>query len=199
VDLTSPPDPRAYDLLGEHWTTTMYVVTRGVVDAVAASRDIRSAVRDLDPSAPVFDVRTLDSLLADQTAPRWAASAMAAGTALLTLLLAAVGVYGLLAGSVAARAREMGIRRALGCPEGTLLTLVLREGAALVALGATAGLTLAIASARWLQSQLYGVTATDPRVLAEAAALLISIGLAAAFVPARRAARVDPTIALRVE
>jgi putative ABC transport system permease protein len=199
VDLAAPPDPRAYDLLGEHAETMMFVVSRGPMDASLAAQAIRAAVHRYDAAAPVFEVTTLNRLVADQTSPRWIAATIGAGVASVTLVLAGIGVYGLLAGAVIARTREIGIRRALGCSEGALLGLLLREGAWLVGAGAITGVALARVSARWLQSQLYGVEATDPRAFAVAVAFLISIGLAAAFVPARRAARIDPAITLRTE
>ncbi|HEX6465137.1 MAG TPA: FtsX-like permease family protein, partial [Vicinamibacterales bacterium] len=199
VDLTAPPQPRAYDLLGEHAETTMFVVSQGTIDAALEAQAIRGAVRRHDAAAPVFEVTTLNRLVADQASPRWVAAGVAVVVASLTLLLAGIGVYGLLAGAVVARTREIGIRRALGCSESALLGLLLREGAWLVGAGAIAGVALARISARWLQSQLYGVAATDPRAFAAAVMCLITIGLAAAVVPARRAARIDPAITLRTE
>ena len=116
-----------------------------------------------------------------------------------SLLLAAIGVYGLLASSVAARTREIGVRRALGSSSGRIMALVAREALAMSAAGVVAGLATAMAFARVIQAQLYGIAATDPRVMAGVAALLVGIAGLAALIPARRAAGVDPAITLRCE
>jgi putative ABC transport system permease protein len=197
--LTAAPGPRAYDLFGEHWSRTLFLVARGSRDATATLPLIRAAVQRLDPEAPVFDVRTLDTLVEQDATSRRAATAFVGGVAVLTLLLAAAGVYGLLAETVASRARELGIRRALGCAQQDIMSLVLRESLVLAASGATAGVVLSAAFAGLIQSQLYGVAATDPRVLAAVVLTLLLTAVLASLGPARRAARVDPAIVLRSE
>ena len=199
ASLTSAPGPRAYDLFGEHWSRTLFVVTRGPRDLATNVSLVRAAVRRPDPDAPVFDVRTLESLVEQDATPRRAATAFAGAIAALTLLLAAAGVYGLLAEAVASRAPELAIRRALGCAQQDIRSLVLRESAVLAASGAAAGLVLSSAFAGLIQSQLYGVAATDPRVLAAVVLTLLVMSVLASLGPARRAARVDPAIVLRSE
>jgi len=197
--LTAAPGPRAYDLFGEHWSRTLFLVARDARDAAAALPAIRAAVQRLDPEAPVFDVRTLDTLVEQSATSRRAATGFVGGVAVLTLLLAAAGVYGLLAETVASRPRELGIRRALGCAQQDIMSLILCESVVLAALGATAGITLSAGFAGLIQSQLYGVAATDPRVLAAVVMALLITAVLASLGPARRAARVDPAIVLRSE
>jgi len=197
--LTATPGPRAYDLFGEHWSRTLFLVARGPRDVAASLSLMRTAVERLDPDAPVFDVRTLESLIEQDATSRRAAAAIVGGIAALTLLLAAAGVYGLLAEAVASRARELGIRRALGCAQQDIMSLVLRESAVLAASGAVAGVALSLALAGVIKSHLYGIAATDSRVLAVVVATLLITAVLASLGPARRAARVDPAVVLRSE
>jgi len=199
TSLSELPSPRAYDLFGEHWSRTMFVVARGVTDAHSTLPVVREAARRLDPQAPLFEARSLADLVDAAAAPRRTATTIAAGVAVASLLLAMLGVYGLLGSSVAARTREIGIRRALGASTARTMTLVLREGVVLALAGIAGGVVLAVLSARVIQAQLYGVTATDPRVLAAVAAALALSAAGAAFAPALRAARVDPAVTLRAD
>jgi predicted permease len=199
TSLTETPSPRAYDLFGEHWSRTMFVVTRGQADAHATLPIVREAIHRLDPEAPLFEVRSLDEILGAAAAARRTAATIAAGVALASLLLAVLGVYGLLGSSVATRTREIGIRRALGSSTGRTIMLVVREALTLALAGIFAGVLLTVLSARVIQSQLYGVAATEPLVLVAVAAALASAAAAAALGPAWRAARVDPSIVLRAE
>ena len=199
TSLTAAGAPRAYDLFGQHWSRTLFVVARSPSDPYAAVPLVRREVQRLDPEAPVFEVRSLSDILDDSIAARRLASGFAAGLAGLSLLLAAIGVYGLLASTVAARMREFGIRRALGSSSSQIVTLIFAEGATLAAIGIPIGIAIAAASGRLIESQLFGVQAGDPRVLAAVAMVLVGVGAAAAYVPARRAARIDPAITLREE
>src|SRR6185295_2181426 len=194
ASLTAAAAPRAYDLFGQHWSRTMFLVARSRSDPYASVPLVRREVQRLDPEVPVFEVRSLSDILDDSIAARRLASAFAAGLAGLSVLLAAIGVYGLLASTVASRMREFGIRRALGSSSSQIVTLIFAEGAGLAAIGIPAGMALAAASARLIESQLFGVRASDPRVLAAVAMVLVAVGAAAAYLPARRASRIDPAI-----
>ena len=197
--LTDPPLPRVYDLFGEHWSRTMFVVVQGRENPVDLAPLVRGDVRALNPAAPVFDVRSLDDLVNASVAPRRSVAALAGGLGAAALLLAALGVYGLLASSVAARTRELGIRRALGASTRAIVALVAGEALILSGVGIAAGLAASAAAAGAIQAQLFGVTAANPVLLAACAAGLAAVALAASVGPARRAARVDPSVTLRGE
>ncbi|HKE48517.1 MAG TPA: FtsX-like permease family protein, partial [Rhodanobacteraceae bacterium] len=199
ASLAEAAAPRVYDLYGQHWGRTVYLVARGAVEPQALGPAMRSVVRRLDPEAPVFEMQSLDDIVNDTVAPRRLATGIAMSIAGVSLLLAAIGLYGLLAGSVAARTRELGIRRALGSSTRAIVQMVSGEAATLAAIGAVVGSAAALAAGRAIQSQLFGIDATDPRVVAATAVTLAIVGLMAAWAPARRAARVDPAIALRDE
>ncbi len=160
---------------------------------------LRRAVAEVDPNQPLFALRTMDQYLAEQVRePRFYMLLLGifAGVA---LALAAVGIYGVMAYSVAQRTHEIGIRMALGATAIHVLRLVLRQGMLLVLAGAAAGIAGAYALTRVLGSQLYGVTAGDPATFAGVSAVLLAVALLACYLPARRATRVDPTVALRHE
>jgi predicted permease len=199
ANLTDTPAPRAYDLSGEHWARTMFLVVRGTGEPAALAPVLRRAVAALDPGAPVFDVRPLEDLLGAASAQRRVAAIFTAGVGATSLVLAALGVYGLLASSVAARTRELGVRRALGSSAGRIMALVGREALEMSAIGITVGVAIALAASRVIQAQLYGVTATDPFLIAAVALLLVIVAAASALAPALRAARVDPVVALKTE
>lgn len=178
------------------WPDPEYVV-RTAGDPAAVASAVREVVHRLDPSRPVFGLRTLDGVMAatlDQ--PRLDAASLS-GFAAAALALVAIGLYALLALSVAERRRELGVRLALGADAGQLVRTVSGEAVRLVALGAGAGLVLLALSERFLRSMVYGVTPHDPIALAAGIAVLMAVALIAAAIPLRRAARTDPIEALR--
>ena len=197
--LASPPEPAAYDLFGQHWGRSVYLVARGQAEPYTLVPAMRQLVHQVDSEAPVFDVRSLDDVVNGAVAPRRVATGFAIATAAISMLLAAIGLYGLLASSVAARTRELGIRRALGSSTRGIVELVVGEAAALALVGVAVGAGIAIAIAGPLQAQLFAVQATDPRALMTVAIGLTVIAALAAYWPAKRAALVDPAIALRDE
>lgn len=156
----------------------------------------RRALAGLDPELPLYDVADVDTLIDRTLFDRRTPALLAAGFAVVALLLATCGVYGVLAYDVAARTRELGIRMALGADRPQVFRLVLIEGARIVAAGGLLGLVGAAALRRALDAQLYGVNSFDPTVLATVVGLLSAVTLAAIAIPARRAARTDPTVAM---
>ena len=160
---------------------------------------IKREVQQIDKEQPLGNVAPLDSLLDDSIAPRRFYAVLLAAFSIVALLLAAIGLYGVMAYTVAQRTREIGIRVALGALRRHILRLVLREGAVLVLIGATCGLIAAFASSQLLASLLYGVSATDPQLYLLLSFLLIAVALLACYLPARRAMKIDPMVALRHE
>ena len=169
----------------------------GEPGALAAA--LRREVRAIDPDLPVAELLTMDEVIAAGTSRQRLSSGLLAAFAGLALLLAAVGIYGVIAYASAQRAREFGVRIALGAASGDVLRDVLGGAARLAALGVALGLAASLALTRLLQSQLYEVSATDPAVLGAISLLLLAVALAASYLPARRATRVDPMAALRAE
>jgi ABC-type antimicrobial peptide transport system permease subunit len=156
-------------------------------------------VRAVDPEQPIYGVRTMEQELAREIAPRRFSATLLGSFAALALLLAGTGLYALIAYLVAQRTRELGIRVALGAGRGAVLRLVLREGVVLVLAGVALGLAGAFALTRVVASLLFGVTTTDPATFVVVPLALAAVALLASWVPARRAAGVDPMVALRAE
>ncbi len=182
------------------WTwhgNSLAFVVRTDGDVADVSRDIRAAIAETDPTLPVYDALTYDALLRIASAPNRFSTVLFSALAGLALVLAAVGLYGVLAFSVAQRSFEMGVRLALGARPRDVLALVTWQGMTLVAGGLVLGLALAIAASRVIASLLYQVAPTDPVTYAAAGVLLVVVGALACYVPARRASRADPTTALR--
>jgi putative ABC transport system permease protein len=160
---------------------------------------VRARLREIDPDLPAGDVTTLDAVLGQAVAqPRFRAALIGAFAA-LALVLAAVGLFGLISYSVTQRTREIGIRVALGARPGQVLRALMREGLLIAAIGTAIGLGGALAAGRLLASFLFGVQATDAITLAAVAVILLAVAALATYVPARRALRVDPIAALRAE
>jgi putative ABC transport system permease protein len=153
----------------------------------------------VDRDQAVARVATMESLLADSARERRFALTLFAAFALTALALAAAGIYGALAGSVAERTREIGVRAALGAARGRVLAQVLGEGMAIAALGAAVGVAGAAAASEAIAALLFGVSRLDPPTYAGVVALLAAVAAAACAVPAWRAARVDPAVVLRAE
>jgi putative ABC transport system permease protein len=177
------------------WGMDLVVRTRSRPEGLAAA--VRDEVRRLDPALPVFAVETLEARLSGSLARRRATGQLFGGFAVVALVLAATGLSGLVAFSVRLRLREMGVRTALGARPRDLVSLVLREGLALAAIGTCLGLAGALAGSRLLASFLYATPALDPLTFALVAGLFGLVSLLACYGPARRAARLDPIVALR--
>ncbi|CAN5390979.1 ABC transporter permease [soil metagenome] len=177
----------------------MTIVVRTEGDPARIAPAVRTQVREIDAELPIYDVRTLEEVVARSL---WQ-SRLFGGTflvfAVVALVLASVGVYGVIAFSVSTRTHEFGIRMALGAQAGDVLRLVVKQGLILVAIGVAFGLIGAFLLTRVLAGLLYGVTATDPLTFLSIPLLLICVALVASFIPARRATKVDPMIALRYE
>jgi len=176
-----------------------FLIAKTSGDPTVLAGYIREAVRNVDANQPVHDLRTMDSLIADSLGPQRFATTLLAAFAGLAILLAAVGLYGLMSYSVAQRTGEIGIRVALGAQRGEVLSMVLREGAKLAVAGIMAGVVIGLVLTRMMESLLYGVSAADPLSFTGAAVFLVMVALVACYLPARRAMKVDPMVALRYE
>jgi putative ABC transport system permease protein len=175
----------------------MMVKTRGAPSALVPA--LRRAVASVDPSLPIYDVLTLDDRIDDALSrPRFNAR-LVIGFALTALLIAAVGVYGMLSYSVSCRRREIGIRLAIGAAPRRIVRVILGEGIRLALVGVAAGLLVAIAAGRITRSLVVDVNPSDPRILAAVGATMFGVACLAAFLPARRASAVDPIVVLRQE
>jgi len=175
------------------------LVVRTAGDPMALAATVRSQVWEVDRDQPVSDIQTMDQILAANISRPRFSSLLLGAFAAAALLLAAVGIYGVISYLTEQRTREMGIRLALGADRRDILKMVLGTGLRLTLGGVAAGLAGALALGRLLSSLLYGVSASDPLTLAGVSVLLASVSLIAAYLPARRAVRVDPVVALRYE
>ncbi|MGH8281448.1 MAG: FtsX-like permease family protein, partial [Gammaproteobacteria bacterium] len=197
--LGEPPQAVIYWPLKQHYSESVFLFVRAKGDPTKVIPTMRSVMHSLAPGVPLLGVQTIEQTL-DQslTAPRMGAELL--GTfGLLALVLAAIGTYGVMSYSVNQRTSDIGIRMALGAGRGDVLRLVAREGLRLTCTGLAAGMLAALALTRALTSLLYEVHSFDPLVLGGMAALLGAVSLAACWIPALRALRVDPIVALRHE
>ena len=160
---------------------------------------LRNAVRSVDNEQPIFNIKTMEQVLSDSVALPRLSTALLAAFAGIALILASIGIYGLVSYSVTQRTHEIGIRMALGARPGQVLQMILRQGVVLAVVGVAIGLAGAYAATKLLASLLYGVSASDPMTFAVVPLLLIFVTLLASYVPARKAMEVDPIIALRQE
>ena len=195
--LDGPVGPAMYAPLGrEPPFPFMFMMVRAP-NAKAFERPMAAAVEEVDRDLPLADVKTMDERMAGSLAQRRVVMVLLGIFAVLALVLASVGIYGVMSYTVTQRTRELGIRMALGAQQGQVLEMVVRQGLRLAAIGVAIGLCGAFALTRVMASLLYGVSATDPLTFVSIAALLVGVALLASFLPARRATRVDPMIALR--
>ena len=197
--LAEPAEPTLYVPFAQQPWPTAFLVARTMGEPTAIAADLRHAIGEVDRQIGVVSVRTLDEVLSQETAQPGFRTAVLAAVAGLAVALAAIGLSGVVGYSVSKRTAEIGVRVALGAGGGDILWMVLREGLLLGAVGGAVGLAAAVALTRLLASFLFGVTATDPLSFALAATFLVAVVLAASYLPARRAARIDPTAALRAE
>ena len=177
--------------------TTVFIHTAG--DPLAALSAVRTALRNLEPAIVIHGAKTMNDVAASSMAIARLAMRLLAGFAIVALMLAAIGIYGVMAYSVRRRTREIGTRVALGADRGDIIRLVMREGGVITGAGVLVGLIAGLVAARSLSAVLYGVPPTDPLSLATAAIVLTLTGMAACYVPARRAARIDPARTLTNE
>jgi putative ABC transport system permease protein len=189
--------PQIYLPFAQSPSRSMVLAVRSQGDAAALVPAIRASLAELDPGLPLAEIATLEERKAVSLARPRVNAALLGAFAVAALVLAAVGIYGVVAYGVVQRTRELGIRMALGAGGSTLLTMVIRQGMAPVLVGMLIGLAGALAGGRVLRSLLFGVESTDPLSFAAVTFFLAGVSLAAIYLPARRAARSDPMIALR--
>jgi len=180
------------------WREMTFIMRTGG-DPASLTAAVRSELQAIDKDQPIYNVRTIDQVFSESMAPQRLSSFMFVAFALVALVLAAVGIYAVIAYSVAQRTHEIGIRMALGAQRGDIFRLVIGHGMKLILTGIGAGLVAAFAVTRLMASILYGVSATDMWTFAGISALLAGVAALACYVPAQRATRVDPMIALRHE
>jgi putative ABC transport system permease protein len=198
-DLETAPDLQAY-VPHAQWTDSyMRLVVRAGADPTALTGPVGQAIHAIDPDAPLYKVATMRQLLSVSVAQRRFTLLLIAVFAAVALLMAAIGLYGVMAYSVTQRTQEIGIRVALGAQSADVLWSVVGRGLRLVALGMALGLIAALALTRFMKTLLFGVSATDPISFIGVAFLLALVALLACWVPARRATKVDPMVALRCE
>src|SRR5215475_9242249 len=195
--LREPAQPTWYGAGFGQAATTFQLRTAADPTGVIAA--VRQAAREIDANLPLYTIKTLARQVDESLAQERLISALSSFFGLLSLLLAAIGLYGILAYSVTRRTREIGIRISLGAQPGAVLHMVLRQGLILTLLGVGIGLAASLGATRLLASQLFDVTPTDPVTFVVAPILLLTVALLAGLVPARRATNVDPLIAIRQE
>jgi putative ABC transport system permease protein len=199
VALSEPDWAEMYVPYAQFAPPTMNLIVRAAANPLNLAAALQLQVSDVDKDITLSAVTSMDNILgASVSQPRFS-SELIGMFAVLALLLAAIGLYGLIAYSVSQRTSEIGIRMALGATREDILRLVLRRGSALAFAGAAIGMVAALAASRLLSSMLFAVSPKDPETFLAVAFLLISVALAACYIPARRAAKVDPMVALRYE
>ncbi len=197
--LDTAPELRVYTLVNQNPVSTMSFVVRTRIHPQNLAREVQNAIHATNSNIPVFNVTTMDEAIRSSQAPRRLAMLLLLAFSLAALLLATIGLYGVMSYLVAQSTNEIGVRMALGAEARDILWLILRYGTALIATGTAAGFVASVALAQLMKSILYGVQPLDPLTFATSAAIIATVALLACCVPARRAVRVDPMIALRYE
>ncbi|HEU5459963.1 MAG TPA: FtsX-like permease family protein, partial [Pyrinomonadaceae bacterium] len=202
LDLQDHPElyiPALQPLFAPGNVPALYLAVRTANDPMQVASIVRSEVAAIDRDQPIASLMTMDQRIADSIAPRRFNMFLFGLFAALALLLAAIGIYGIMAFSVAQRTHEIGVRMALGASTRDVLRLILSNGFRLALIGIVVGLAIAFAATRLLATLLYDVSTTDPTIFLIDALLLAGAALLACYIPARRATKVDPMIALRYE
>jgi putative ABC transport system permease protein len=197
--LARVPGPTMYVPFGQDVFGSMVLVARTEGDPVQMAPAVRQIVREIDPALPAFAVAPLDEVVSDSVAQRRFAMLLLAAFALVALFLAAVGLYGVVAYAVSQRTQEIGVRMAIGAQRGDVLSLIVGGGMKLAAIGVVLGLVGALALSGAVRTMLFDVTPLDPASYGITALVLLAVAVLACYVPARRASRVDPIVALRSE
>jgi putative ABC transport system permease protein len=197
--LDQEPKPTVYYIHADLDYSEMVFVLRTEQDPMSVATSARKIIQEMDRELPVADVRPMGNVIRETYSRQQFSAILLGGFSLAALLLAAIGIYGVLAYSVTHRTREIGVRVALGAEPGTIIRMVVANGARLVMAGVIAGLAVALVLSGLLKSLLFGVGPRDPLTFIAAPAVLVAVALLAAYVPARRAAKVSPLEALRAE
>jgi predicted permease len=195
--LAEPPRPHMYFPLMQRFTSAVVLHVRSEAPAATVLASIRSVVRGMDANLPIYDARTVEEHMQTAVFAQKMGANMLGAMGILALVLAAVGLYGVIAYAVSQRTQEMGIRLALGAAPRDLLQMVLRHGLLLTAIGLAIGLALSFGLSGLMRSLLPGIAPRDPLTFAGVPLVLLAIAAAAALIPARRAGAVDPVVALR--
>lgn len=200
VGLETAPRPEVYLPFGQgHWPSVFMVVRSKTEDPLALASAAQNVVNSVNKNIPLANVRTMQDVIADSVMRRRFAMMLLSIFAGLAMLLAAIGLYGVMSYSVSQRTREIGVRMALGAQTVDVLRMIVTQGMLLVLVGVGVGLAASIGLTRLMSGLLYGVSATDPLTFVGVAGILALIALAANYLPARRAAKTDPMVALRYE
>ncbi len=198
--LDQPPTPTVYYPHAHLAYNRMVIVVRSSSNNLPAlTEPIRRAIRTIDPAQPIADVRTMDEVIANTFSRQHFSTLLLTGFSVASLLLAAVGVYGILTYSVSERTREIGVRVAIGATPSRVMSLIMRGAAAPVLAGVAAGIAGALALTGLLESMLFNIGPRDPLTFAVVPVILAMVALFSAYLPARRASRLDPMVALRTE
>jgi ABC-type antimicrobial peptide transport system permease subunit len=191
--------PQLYLNLYQNPAKHLAIFLRGHLDIAAILEQVREQVQALDPTLPVFGAQTLSATVSESLSQRRFSMEMVGAFALTALLLATLGIYGVISYLVSERTHEIGIRLALGAQRSNILRIILHQGLTLALAGAVVGLVFALIVSHLMASLLYGVKPTDPLTFAGVAFLFLAVALLACYLPARRAMNVDPMVALRCE
>jgi putative ABC transport system permease protein len=190
---------QVYLPLTQESSTSLIIAARTAVDPMSIVPTLEAAARDINKDMPLFQTATMDQVLETSIAQQRLSLIVMVTFAVVALTLASLGLYGVIAHAVTERTHEIGVRMALGAEARHVLGLMIRQGLTTTAIGVAIGVAGAVALSRWIQDLLFGVTATDPATFAAVVATLLAVALVACYVPAWRATRVDPTMALRSE
>jgi putative ABC transport system permease protein len=197
--LTEPPQPILYRPLEQSSELAMALLIRTRGDQAGLAESVAREVRAIDPELPVYAVRTMTELIGAAVAQGQFLMRLLVAFGVIATALALLGIYGVMAYAVSQRTREIGIRLAIGARPGDVSRMVMRRGMTLTAAGAIAGIAASAALSQLVRSQLFGVQPSDPLTMASVLVLMGAVATAAAYLPARRAARVDPVVALRTQ
>jgi putative ABC transport system permease protein len=190
---------QVYLPLTQESTTSLIVVARTAVEPLSLTPALEAVARETNRDMPLFLTTTMDQVLASSIAQQRMSVIVMVTFALVALTLASVGLYGVISHAVTERTHEIGVRMALGADARHVLGLMVRQGLTTTAAGVAIGVAGAVVLSRWIESLLFGVTATDPTTFVAVVATLMAVALVACYIPAWRATRVDPTTALRAE